>query len=259
MAGQDNIRVRGDIPSWRWVVVGLALAQAAAPLVAGALAPNFLVEDPAREAAITPSGYAFAIWGLICLSSLVTAVAMVRFGLGAPWERRALVDIAVVFAGFSTWLYAAAQDWLWGTVVIFATMFAALLDVVRLLVRDATELLCPRWLASLATATFGLYLGWTTIAVFVNAAAALIAGGWSATSTLWQLVLLLAAAATAVFLVGYLQATPGYVAGVVWALVAAAIGAFSRDAAALGLTAAAACAGVVLAAAQSLRGGQRSC
>lgn len=198
------------------------------------------------------------IWGLICLSSLVTAVAIVQFGLGAPWERRALVDLAVVFVGFSTWLYAASQDWLWATVVLFAAMFAALLDVVRLLVREAAELRCPRWLASLATGTFGLYLGWTSIAVFVNAAAALIDAGWSPISTPWQLVVLLAAAATAVFLVGYLQATPGFVAGVVWALVGAAIGAFGRDAPVLGLTAATACVVVLVAAAPSLRGGRRS-
>jgi hypothetical protein len=206
---------------------------AVAPLIAGALAPDFLRSDPASEATITPAAYAFAIWGLICLLSLATAVVLLRFPLGTPWERRGLGDLAVVFVGFSAWLYAAAQDWLWVTVVIFAAMFSALIDAARLLVRDAAGPRCPRWVTVLTTTTVGLYLGWTSIAVFVNFAAALIAGGWSGTGsfgTAWQLVLLVAAAASAIALTRFLYATAGYVAGVLWALVAAAIGATSRGA-----------------------------
>jgi MFS family permease len=233
MVGGNGARVVGGTRFWRWIVAALAATQAVAPLIAGALAPDFLRGEPGDEATITPAGYAFAIWGLICLLSLATAVVLLRFPLGTPWERRALGDLAVVFVGFSAWLYAAAQDWLWVTVVVFAAMFAALVDVMRLLVRDAVAPRCPRWVAVLATTTFGLYLGWTSVAVFVNLAAALITGGWSGAGyfgTAWQLVLLVAAAATAIVLTRLLRATAGYVAGVLWALVAAAIGAVGRGA-----------------------------
>ena len=243
--------------SLRWIVAALAAAQAAAPLIAGALAPEFLRGDPGKEATVTPAAYAFAIWGLICLLSLASAVVMLRFPLGTHWERRALGDLAVVFVGFSAWLYVAAQNWIWVTVVVFAVMFAALVDVVRLLVREAAELRCPRWVAVLVTTTFGLYLGWTSVAVFVNLAAALVSGGWPNAGHLgiaWQLVLLVAAGGTAVVLARRLHASAGYVAGVLWALVAAAICAAGRGAPVLAVAAALASVVVVGAAIAIKRG-----
>lgn len=166
-------------------------------------------------------------------------------GLGAPWETRALMGASVAFAGFSIWLIVAAQDWLWLTVVVFAVMVAALIDVMRLLVRHAEELTCPIWLRRLATLTFGLYLGWSSVAVFVNVAAALIQSGVSANGTAWQAAVLVAATAAAVALTVALHATPGYVAAVVWALVAAAIGAAGRESPLLA-TASAVAAGLVV-------------
>ena len=56
-------------------------------------------------------------------------------------------------------------------------MVAALTHTMVLLVRHAEEMTCPRPVAVLATVTFGCYLGWSSIAVFVNAAAALINRG----------------------------------------------------------------------------------
>jgi hypothetical protein len=256
MIGGNDMRTTGSTRTWRWIVAVLGLTQAVAPLIAGALAPDFLRGDPGDEATVTPAAYAFAIWGLLCLLSLATAVVLLRFPLGTPWERRALGDLAVVFVGFSAWLYAAAEDWLWVTVVVFAAMFAALIDVMRLLVRDAAGLQCPRWVAVLATTTFGLYLGWTSIAVFVNLAAALIAGGWPGAGsfgTAWQLVVLVAAAATAIVLTRLLHATSGYVAGVLWALVAATIGAAGRGAPVLAAAAVVASAAVVAATARLMR------
>ena len=91
-----------------------------------------------------PAGYAFSIWGLITLLCAVTCVAVVRLGLGAPWESRLLVDASVVFVGFSAWLLVAAQDWTWLSVAVFAVMVAALVDAMRLLVRHADDLTAPR-------------------------------------------------------------------------------------------------------------------
>ncbi len=185
---------------------------------------------------------------------------MLRFPLGTHWERRALGDLAVVFVGFSAWLYAAGQNWIWITVIVFVVMFAALVDVVRLLVRDAAELRCPRWVAVLVTTTFGLYLGWTSVAVFVNLAAALVSGGWPNAGHLgiaWQLVLLMAAGGTAVVLTRLLHASAGYVAGVLWALVAAAIGAAGRGAPVLAVAAVLASV-VVVCAAVAIKRGRRA-
>ncbi len=216
------------VKAWRWVAAVLSLSQLAAPLVIERFFGNFLSSGATNEALITPAEWAFSIWGLITLLSAITAVAVLWVGLGAPWETRALIGASVAFAGFSTWLIIAAQDWLWLTVAVFAIMNAALIDVMRLLVRHAEDLTCPVWLRRLATLTFGLYLGWSSVAVFVNVAAALIGSGVSATGTGWQAMVLVAATATAVALTAALRGTPGYVAAALWALIAAAIGAAHR-------------------------------
>ncbi|MGZ5365846.1 MAG: hypothetical protein ACXWD5_17340, partial [Mycobacterium sp.] len=71
---------------WRWIAAVLALTQLAAPLIANALAGNFLKSGATNQALITPAGYAFSLWG------------------------------------FSVWLLVAAQDWLWVSVAVFAVM-----------------------------------------------------------------------------------------------------------------------------------------
>ncbi|MGV0872022.1 hypothetical protein [Mycolicibacterium sp. XJ879] len=227
------------VTTWRWIAAVLALCQLAAPLISRAAAGS----DAANQALIT----------LITLLSAATMLAVLRYGLGSWWETAVLVDASVVFVGFSLWLLVAAQGWLWVSVVVFAVMVAALVHIMRLLVRRRHDLTCQRWLAVLATATFGLYLGWSSIAVFANVTAALIDSGAPATVVWWQLVVLVAAAAFAVGLTRMLRGTPGYVVGVLWALVAIAIGAAQRDSTVLSTTAVVAAAMVGATAATALR------
>lgn len=242
-----------SVRSWRWVAALLALTQLAAPLIANALAGNFLESGATNEALITPAGYAFSLWGLITVLSAATALAILRFGLGAWWETSALIDASVVFVGFSVWLMVAAQDWLWVSVAVFAVMVSALIHIMRLLVRRRHDLNCPSWLAVLATVTFGLYLGWSSIAVFANIAAALIDSGVSASAVGWQFVVLAAASVCALALTTMLRGTPGYAVGVVWALVAIAIGANERGSALLSTTAVVATALMVVATVAAMR------
>ena len=61
--------------------------------------------------------------------------------------------------------------------------------------------------------------------------------GVSASTVGWQFVVLAAAGVCALVLTTMLRGTPGYAAGVVWALVAIAIGAANRDSALLSTTA----------------------
>jgi len=242
-----------SLQAWRWIAAVLALTQLVAPAVSRAIAGDFLRSGATNEALITPAGYAFALWGLITLLSAVTAIAVLRFGLGSWWETGLLVDASVVFLGFSVWLLAAAQNWLWFTVVVFVVMSGALTHIVRLLVRRRHDLTCPTWLATLATITFGLYLGWSSIAVFANVAAALIDSGVSPSAVGWQLAVLVAASAFAIVVTTMLRGTVGYVAGVLWALVAIAIGSAQRDSMVLSTAAAVAAVAVLAAAALAMR------
>lgn len=257
MASTVNTENAPAVRAWRWVVVVLAVSQLVAPAIANMLAGNFLQAGATNEALITPAGYAFGLWGVITVLSAVTAVAVVRYGLGAWWETSLLVDASVVFVGFSVWLVVAAQDWLWVSVVVFMVMVSALFHIVRLLVLRRHDLTCPSWLAVLATVTFGLYLGWSSVAVFANVAAALINSGVSASVAWWQFVVLIAAGIFAVALTRLFRGTPGYVAGVVWALVAIAIGAAQRDSTMLSATAAVAAVLVVAVAVSAYFGRRR--
>ena len=242
-----------SVKSWRWIAALLALTQLAAPLIAGALAGDFLKSGATNQALITPAGYAFSLWGLITLLSAATALTVLRYGLGSWWETSVLIDASVVFVGFSVWLLVAAQDWLWVSVAVFAVMVSALIHIMRLLVRRRHDLTCPPWVALLATITFGLYLGWSSIAVFANVAAALIDNGVSASSAGWQFVVLAAASVSALVLTKMLRGTPGYTAGVVWALVAIAIGAADRDSTLLSATAVVAAVLIVAATVAAMR------
>lgn len=234
---------------WRWVALALALSQLVTPSIISRVYGNFLSTGATGDPVITPAGYAFSIWAVITLLCAITCAAVVRVGLGALWERRMLVDASVVFVGFTSWLLIAAQDWTWLSVGVLAVMFGALIDAMRLLIRHADDLTAPAWLRHLTTATFGLYLGWSSVAIFANLAEALVESGFAPTGTGWQAIILVAAALAAVGLTGYLRAAPGYVAGTLWGLVAAAIGAYGRDAAALSVLAAAAAAAVLVTAA----------
>jgi hypothetical protein len=246
--------VKQSKSNWRWLALALALSQLVTPPIIMRVYGEFLSTGAANDPVITPARYAFSIWGLITLLCAVTCVALARFGLGAAWERRALVDASVVFVGFTGWLLIAAQDWTWLSVAVLAVMVAALIDAMRLLVRHVADITAPAWLRFLTTVTVGLYLGWSGVAIFVNVATALVHSGFSASETLWQAIVLVAAAVAAISLTVFLRATPGYVAGTVWGLVAAAIGAWQRDAAALaGLATVAAAATVVAAVVVTVR------
>jgi uncharacterized membrane protein YhaH (DUF805 family) len=242
-----------SVRSWRWIAAVLAVTQLVAPLIASTLAGDFLKSGATNEALITPAGYAFSLWGLITVLSAATALAILRYGLGSWWETSVLIDASVVFVGFSVWLMVAAQDWLWVSVVVFVVMVSALIHIMRLLVRRRHDLTCPPWVALLATVTFGLYLGWSSIAVFANVAAALIGSGVSASAPVWQFVVLVAAGVVALALTTMLRGTPGFAVGVVWALVAIAIGAADRDSAFLSGTAAVAAVLVIAATAARIR------
>ena len=139
-------QTRSSTTGLRWVALVLALSQLVTPPIIMRVYGEFLSTGATNDAVITPARYAFSIWGLITLLCAVTCAAVVRLGLGAPWESRLLVDVSVVFVGFTGWLLIAAQNWVWLSVAVLAVMVAALVDAMRLLVRHAEDLTAPAWL-----------------------------------------------------------------------------------------------------------------
>src|SRR5689334_554124 len=130
MQQSRTARRRGTTPAGAALVV-LAVGQVVAGGLVSLADSPLMQPDRPGEPAITPPGYAFAIWGVIELLSLGLA-------LWLPWFRRradeagvAVVDaltraLLVVFAGFSVWLVASVVEPVWATLAVFLVMGVAL-------------------------------------------------------------------------------------------------------------------------------------
>lgn len=207
---------------WRHLVVVGAVGQ----LVSAELLTAFGSFQSERSTAttITPPGYAFAIWGLICLLCLVFAFLQSR---PRPPDEATLDGLApplvAVFALFSLWLALAELQLLWLTVAAFAGMGVGLLRAAA--VAQARPLR-TRILRRVFAGLLGSYAGWTTVAVFVNASAAIRATGAPLTSPvgqLWQALLLAGAVALAALLTWRWLGPLPYVLAVLWGLVGAGV------------------------------------
>jgi hypothetical protein len=242
----------------RLLVLVLAVLQPVGSAVFTRWSPVPLDSGPTNQAAVTPAGYAFAIWGLITALCVIVAVLAAVRGLRVAREAWVLGHLAVLFTGFNVWLGFAALAAYWATVVVFAVMVVA---AVRVVVHLADhEVGGPAWWGPLLRGTVGLYAGWATVASFVNVAVALIGSGvdlGTPAGTVVQLALIVGAVVVAVWVLRASAGNLGYAAGLLWALVAATIGAAGTSEL-LAVAAAAACV-VVLAVEVALRGrGSRS-
>jgi hypothetical protein len=237
-----------------WLALALAVAQALSPGIL-ALSGSDALSSSGQEPAITPAGYAFAIWGLICALSLGLSIWFVAGGRARnPLAAALSRPRCVVFAGFSIWLALASLGWTWGTAVVLATMLVGRVRALTFAVGHKGDIAegCTTGRA-LLWATLGAYTGWTSVAVWVNLAAALAQSGAPlarSAATLWQLAVLAGAAATVVLVISRAAGLWACAAGCVWALVAAAVGAAQQQAPVL---AAAAGAAVVLTLAWTVR------
>lgn len=226
-------RQRGTTPAGVALVV-LAVGQVVAGGLVSLADSPLMQPDRAGEPAITPPGYAFAIWGLVEASSLALA-------LWLPWFRRradergvAVVDaltraLLVVLAGFSVWLVASVVEPVWATLAVFLVMGVALVLGLKVAVGSRAEV--GSWSPlgrALVWGTLGLYAGWSTVAIWLNLTTALAFSGAPVAGTLGvvgQLAVLAGATATAVVVLRRTGGLLPYAAAVVWALVGATLGA----------------------------------
>lgn len=122
---------------------------------------------------ITPSGWAFSIWGLLYLASGVFAVWQ---ALPAQRDNRLLAQVGWAAAGifFFNGLWAAYTqfaDLTFVSVIIISLGLGCALSCVRTMSDGGTEFIAQeRWLAAPVLSALG---GWLTAATIVNVAAAL--------------------------------------------------------------------------------------
>ena len=167
---------------------------------------------PQNKPPVQPSGYAFAIWGLIYVWLLVSAV----FGL---FRRREALDwiemrpaLVLSLAVGATWLPIAKESPLAAALLIWVMLVSALVALFRAPLLD-------RWYARVP---LGIYAGWLTAASFVAVGLILAGYGWMSEirAAIWCLSLAVVAAAAIQIL---LEGVPEYGLTVIWALVAVAV------------------------------------
>jgi len=229
-------------------VLVTALTQAAAapltPLLLGASADTGSISD-ANHTAATPAGYAFSIWGLIYLASLVLAVyQLLGSAPASAANRRTGWLLVLAFACSTVWVPIFGSGLIWlAQVVIFALVAFLVIALIRLTRLGPAASAAERWCLRIPV---GLYLGWATCA---SAAGLALTLRWFGTGELGlvpigvSLLVVVLAVAACLLVVLRLDALAGFAFTACWALIAVAIGTFSapvRIAALVGVVAVAA-------------------
>jgi hypothetical protein len=211
-----------------WLLLVLALAQIAAPLVPAIRDNSFTQADRAGEPPIVPAGYAFAIWGLI--EALALAWAVWSVARPTPLSERIALPLSVTFAGFTLWLLAVTfVDPNWLPLAIFLVMLAGLLVAMRTVLGAQDEI--AAWSPArrnLLWGLLGIYTGWASIANWVNMTTAVAGTGGPITGTVAvvaQLAVLGGAAATALAILRWTGGLLPYAGTAVWAFTAVVVGA----------------------------------
>lgn len=209
-----------------WAVLAASVAQVVAPVVT--------INGPGRspgngsgpDLLITPVGWAFSIWGVIYGLAIAQAIAVLVRGAGSV-PRRLQVSQLALYLGGTVWILLAALDSSVATAIALVVMVVAGVAGVLSAVRAP---IAPRWLSLLTRAGIGLYAGWVTAAVFLNASTAAVDLGLVDAGSLgWQLGVLVVATITLVALSLASRGTAAYAAAGTWALAGIAVTGSSND------------------------------
>ncbi len=157
---------RGQV--WAGLVLLTGLAFAVSPW----LVPGFNGFEPDQfpvpqdNPPVQPAGYAFAIWGVIYVWLLVSAVFGLVSRADAPDWQDMRPALTVSLAVGATWLAVATQNPLGATVLIWVMLISALVALAR----------APRLDRWYARGPIALYAGWLTAASSV--AVGFVLGGY---------------------------------------------------------------------------------
>jgi hypothetical protein len=170
---------------------------------------------------ITPAGYTFAIWGIITLLGFCYGLyQLLPNRPSADLHQKVAPILCMVYILFSIWLFAAGNDWLWTTVIIFLIMFGLLFMLFQLILKNSQDLTFADKI--LLEGQIGIYLGWTTVAIFANIASALAYYNILTMNTFGiviQSVLLILALASGIYGSGKTNGNYFLSATIVWAFI----------------------------------------
>ena len=192
----------------------LVIVSALVAVVGGFLGSGAVIGTPIAEAAdgalsatatlVAPAGPAFSIWSVIYLGLLAYAVWQALPAQQRSARQRILRrPIAATMLLNAAWILVVQWGQVFLSVVVIVALLASLAVVFALLIRHPVERTSTAATAVdtvVTDGTFGLYLGWVTIATVANASAWLASIGWTGGATLWAVVVLVVAALVGLFL-----------------------------------------------------------
>jgi hypothetical protein len=121
---------------------------------------------------IAPAGPAFSIWTPIYLGLLsYTVWQFLPRNASRGRTRRTGWLAAASMALNAAWLLVTQADWVWASVAVIVALLVTLLVLVSRLGREPATGVVERIVVD---GTFGLYLGWVTVATAANLAAAVV-------------------------------------------------------------------------------------
>lgn len=160
---------------------------------------------------VQPAGYAFAIWGVIYLWLIISAV----FGLwkrsddtASDWHNARKPLVVSLLIGVP-WIAIAAASPIWASVTIILMAICAIIALINAPKRD-------RWLFQ---APVALYAGWLTAASWVSIATVFAGYGILLGAFGWAIVGITGALIIALLVFRQRSSAPEYFASIIWALV----------------------------------------
>lgn len=168
---------------------------------------------------VAPAEAAFSIWGVIYLGLVVyTLWCWVPGSVATDMVARTGWWAAASMALNGAWIFVARAGWLAASVLVMAALTLSLGRVCLELVRQPLTSGVARLVVN---ASFGLFLGWSTIAAVGNVASALVRQGVPATggpATVATVLTVAGVALVGVYFARRLAGMYGVAAGVLWGL-----------------------------------------
>ncbi|RKK03233.1 hypothetical protein EBE87_05110 [Pseudoroseomonas wenyumeiae] len=195
--------------------------------VIGALAPVFGIGmtmqemSAGSETPITPSGYAFSIWGVIFTLAIAWGIwQALPAGRDSVAARRLGWPLAGAFACSNLWMLLSQLTGNgWHLVVVILALLACVLAAFFIARAEPGQGWVDTWIIYPLT---GLFAGWVSAATFVNIASAAVLSGVirneGMTGSLAAILILLAAAGVALGVLWTAHGAPWYAAAFAWAL-----------------------------------------
>lgn len=184
---------------------------------------------------LAPAGPAFSIWSVIYAGLIAFTLWQLLPGRATDERARSLGLLAAASMILNAaWLLVTQQGWLWVSVLVII----ALVVVLGVLMRRLHAAAAPSswWERVIIDGTFGLYLGWVSVAVCANITATLVASGVDPAPPVSEFVavaVLVVVAALGVFLARVLGGRYAVAAAMVWGLAWLAVGRLSDEPASL--------------------------